>query len=77
MSGPDVAEPCVGRTFIWSEDSPENPVVESYREEQAKSDVIRVRHNVDERLIQSFNDSGTVVSNVAAACCYLFSNITT
>lgn len=75
-NSPDVTEPCVGRTFMWTEDSPANPVVESYRENQVRGDIIRVRHTVDERLIQSFNDSGTVVSDVAAACVYLMSNIT-
>ncbi len=73
----DVTEPGVGRTFLWTEDSPTNPIVEQYRDEDKRSDAFRVRHNVDERLIQSFDSSGTVVSNVAAACCYLFSNVTT
>jgi len=76
-SGMDITEPCVGRTFLWTEDSPANPIVEEYREEASRSDIIRVRHHVDEALIQSKDDSGTVVSNVASACCYLFSNITT
>ncbi len=72
----DPTEPCVGRTFIWDEDSSDNPIVEVYREEQIRSDVYRVRHSVDERLIQSFNSSGTVVSNIAASCFFLFDNIT-
>ena len=76
-SGPDISQPGVGRTFIWTEDSPQNPIVESYREEQTRSDIFRVRHHVDEAFIQSKNDSGTVVSNIAAACQYLLSNITT
>lgn len=75
--GMDITEPCIGRTFIYESDSPENPIVETYREEQIRSDIYRVRHTVDERLIQSVNSSGTVVSNIAASCCYLFSNITT
>ena len=72
----DITEPCFGRTFLWKEDSPSNAVVESYRDEDARSDAFRVRHNVDERLIQSFSDSDTVVSNIAARCIYLLSNIT-
>lgn len=71
------AEPGVGFTFLWTEDSAENPVVEQYREESRRSDVFRVRHNTDECLMQSKNTSGTVVSNIASACVYLFSNITT
>jgi hypothetical protein len=43
-SGQDIAEPCVGRTFLWTEDSPTNPIVESYREENRRSDIFRVRH---------------------------------
>ncbi len=76
-SGPDFSIPGIGRTFLWTEDSPQNPIVESYREEERRSDVFRVRHNVDEALMQSKDDDGNVVSNIAAACVYLFSNITT
>jgi hypothetical protein len=72
----DLSAPGLGRTFLWTADSPQNPIVESYREETKRSDIFRVRHHVDERLCQSFNDSGAVVSNVAAACHYLMSNIT-
>jgi hypothetical protein len=76
-SGQDIAEPCVGRTFLWTEDSPQNPIVESYREEKRRSDIFRVRHHVSEELIKSVNTSGTAVSNVSAACMYLFDNVTT
>lgn len=76
-SGPDLTRPGLGRTFLWTEDSAKNPVVEAYREENKRSDVFRVRHHVDERLMQSFNDSGSVVSNIAAACVYLWDNVTT
>ena len=74
-SGQDITEPCVGRTFLWTEDSPTNPIVEEYREENRRSDIFRVRHNVGEQLIQSKNTSGTVVSNISAACMYLMDNI--
>jgi hypothetical protein len=76
-SGMDLLQPGFGRTFLWTADSPSNPVVETYREEQNRSDIYRVRHHVGEELIQSKNSSGTVVSNVAAACIYLLGNITT
>lgn len=72
----DLTEPCFGRTFMWTADAPSNAVVESYREEQIRSDVFRVRHHVDERLIQSTDDTGTVVSNIADKCIYLLGNIT-
>jgi hypothetical protein len=72
----DISEPCVGRTFLWTADSAQNPVVEQYREDQIRSDVYRVRHHVSEELIASRNTSGTIVSNVSAACCYVLSGIT-
>jgi hypothetical protein len=76
-SSRDITQPGVGRTFVWSADSPANPVVEQYRDEGKRSDVFRVRHHVGEILTQSKNSSGTVVSNVAAACVYLWDNVTT
>jgi hypothetical protein len=76
-SGRDLTKPGLGRSFLWTEDSAQNPIVEQYREEQTRSDIFRVRHHVDEALMQSKDDSGTVVSNIAAACVYLFKNIHT
>jgi hypothetical protein len=73
----DITEPGLGRTFLWTADSPENSVVESYRDEDIRSDVIRVRHNTDECLLKSFDEEGNVVSDIAAACMYLMGNITT
>ncbi|HOO90733.1 MAG TPA: hypothetical protein PLA74_07900 [Syntrophales bacterium] len=57
-------EPCVGRSLLWTADSPTNLVTEQYYEEQIRSDVYRVRHNVDEVL-------------VFPAAAYLMSNMTT
>ena len=76
-SGQDITAPCVGRTFLWIEDSPQNPIVEEYRDESIRSDIYRVRHHVSEELIKSVNTSGTTVSNVSAACMYLMDNIHT
>jgi hypothetical protein len=73
----DLVEPGVGRTFLWTEDSADNAIVEQYRDESIRSDVFRVRHNTDECLLRSVDKDGTTVSNIAAACVYLFSNITT
>jgi hypothetical protein len=74
-TGDDLREPGVGRTFIYDAESAERPIVETYREEQIRSDVYRVRHTVDERLIQSVDEDGTVVSNIADACMYLIGGI--
>jgi len=73
----DMMAPGFGRTFLWTADSPQNPIVESYREEQTRSDILRVRHHVDESLMCSTNDTGAVVSDIAAACHYLIGNVTT
>lgn len=62
--GPDLREPCLGRSFLWTADSPSNLVVESYREEQTRSSIIRVRHNVDEAFI--FTGAGYLLSNITA-----------
>jgi hypothetical protein len=56
--------PCIGRTFRWDEDSPVAVVMESYREDKTRGNVIRARQYTDEELI-----------NIATA--YLFNNITT
>lgn len=61
----DITEPVVGRTFHWSEDGSEiGGTFETYREEETRSDIVRVRHDVDE-----------IVLHVQAA--HLLSNVTT
>lgn len=47
--GDRIVEPCIGRSFLWVADSPDNQTVEQYREEQTRSDVFRVRQNIDEK----------------------------
>lgn len=59
----DLREPCIGRTFHWAEDgSMIGGMVESYREEQTRSDIIRVRHDTDEKLL--YAAAGHLLSNV-------------
>ena len=60
----DLEDPCLGRTFLWTEDSDQLPVVETYRDEKVRSDVVRVRFSNDEKIICS-------------AVGYLMDNITT
>ena len=50
----NLQEPAIARTILWTEDSPENTVVEQYREESKKSDIFRVRHHVDELIIDPY-----------------------
>jgi hypothetical protein len=75
-NGLDITQPGIGRTFLWTADSPSNPVVEEYREEKVRSDVFRCRHNTDERYLESVDSTGTTVSDIAAAVTYLFGEVT-
>lgn len=47
-NGQDFSQPGLGRTFLWENDSPENAVVEQYRDETVRSDIFRVRQHVNE-----------------------------
>jgi len=75
-SSPDLREPCIGRTFLWTRESPGNTVVEEYREEKARADVFRVRHDTDECFIQSKDEDGAAKSTIYTAVSYLMDNIT-
>jgi hypothetical protein len=59
----DMREPCIGRTFHWSDDgSSIGGTVESYRDEAVRSEVIRVRHDVDEIVL--YPQAGHLLSNI-------------
>jgi len=62
--GNDLREPCVGRSFLWTESSPQNLVIEQYREESKRSDIFRARHHVDEALV--FAGAGYLLGNITA-----------
>ena len=62
--GMDLEEPCLGRTFRWSEDADGNPTVEQYREDPNRSDIYRVRHDVDECFV--FTECATLLSNITS-----------
>jgi hypothetical protein len=76
-NSPDITEPCIGRTFLWTGDSDSNSVVESYRDEERRSDIVRVRHHTQERRLISYDEDDAAKSDIAAACSYLLSNIHT
>ncbi len=63
--GQDLREPSLGRTFVWEEDAPETVVVETYREEQTRSDVVRARQNTDECI--QFTGAGYLLTGVIPA----------
>lgn len=48
--------PCIGRTILWTEDSPTFPLVETYRDESVRSEIVRVRMHTDEILQQAVGD---------------------
>lgn len=59
----DMKEPCIGRTFHWSEDgSSVGGTVESYRDESVRGEIVRVRHDVDEIVL--YPQAGHLLSNV-------------
>ena len=60
--GQDLKEPALGRTFIWDEDAPNLLVTEQYREEQTRSDIIRVRQHTAECV--QFPGAGYVLTGV-------------
>ncbi len=66
----DPAEPCVGRTFMWSEENAGAPgddgeiavIVEEYREEKVRGSVIRARNDRD--LVIMYAEAAHLLSNV-------------
>lgn len=61
----DPREPCVARTFHWAEDGSDvNGRIESYRDETVRSDIIRVRHDVDE--VVMYTQAAHLLTNVHA-----------
>lgn len=62
-TGNDMREPCIGRTFHWSQDgSSIGGTVESYRDETVRGNVIRVRHDVAEVVL--YPQAGHLLSNI-------------
>lgn len=47
----DLRDPCLGRSFLWTADTPENVITEQYREDQTRSDIYRVRQYTDEKFV--------------------------
>lgn len=64
-SGADIRTPCIGRTIHWSGDgSSIGGTVESYEEVAVAGSVIRVRHEVQEKII--YPEAGHLLSNITA-----------
>jgi hypothetical protein len=59
----DIQEPCVGRTLHWGGDgSTVGGTMESYRDETVRSDIVRSRHEVQEKILLS--NAGYLLSNI-------------
>jgi hypothetical protein len=60
----DFREPCIGRTFHWAEDGSQiGATVETYYENQTRSNIIRARHETDEVIL--YSSMGHLLSNIA------------
>jgi len=75
--GSDITEPSIARTFLWNEGSTSELIVEEYYEEQTRSAIIRVRHDIDVRLLKSYGDDGNVKSDISKNCGYVITGIKT
>jgi len=59
----DIREPGLGRIFHWNEDGSDfDGRIESYRDEPVRSDIIRARNDVDEKIL--YVEAGELLDNV-------------
>lgn len=59
----DIREPCLGRTMHWGEDGSQiGTAMESYRDETVRSDIIRSRYDVIEKMLHT--EAAQLVDNV-------------
>jgi len=59
----DIREPCLGRIFHWGEDGSEaGGIVETYRDETVRSDIVRSRHDVQEQVL--YTQMGHLLTSV-------------
>lgn len=53
MPGDPMFVPSVTRSFVWTPENAADLIVESYREEQTRSEIVRVRYDADEKVLDS------------------------
>jgi hypothetical protein len=59
----DIQEPCVARCFHWGADGSQiGGVVDTFRDENIRSDVVRVRHQVDQKVL--YAQAGHLLTSV-------------
>lgn len=60
----NIKEPCIARTLHWTEDgSMVNGAMESYQDPRSRKDIIRCRHDVQEKVV--FTEMGHLLTAVA------------
>ncbi len=61
----DISEPCLGRVFHWGEDGSQvMGTFETYRDETVRGDIVRARHDVQEKIL--YTECGHLLSNSTA-----------
>ena len=59
----DLREPCVGRIIHWGEDGSQiGGAMESYYSPETRADIIRCRHQVDEKIL--YPAAADLLSNI-------------
>ena len=72
----DIIEPCIGRTFYWNEGAEEQVIVEQYYSDEVRATIQRVRHDVVEQLLASWDaDNSTVLTTISKKAGYLIGTI--
>lgn len=62
---PNREEPCIGRTLHWDKDGGAiGGTIEVYRDEEKRADVVRVRHQVVEKVV--LTEAGHLLGNITA-----------
>lgn len=70
----DIAEPCIGRSFLWNEGDAaagDWRIVEQYRDETTRKTILRVRHDLLATFLASFDEDGTAKSEISKSCGYM------
>ena len=70
--GDDITQPCIGRTMMWNDGFADGEVlVEEYRDESVRGNILRVRHDVQNAFLASYDEDNSAKSEISKACGYL------
>jgi len=62
-AGDDLEVPSAVRMFLWTADSPDLPVIETYRDDSVRSDIVRMREDTDEAATAEANLMAYQITN--------------